>query len=195
MLPRTIWIGTENGISCFDGKSFRNLTAAEGLIDGDVNSIIEDKNGDIWIGTRGNSYVYDGKTFTPITNQDGLTFQNVRTIIEDQKGDIWLGGNDGLWRYDGKAYAQLSTKFTGYIYEARDGQIWVSAVDGDDGYDMSLYLLDKGLPPSGQDHLTTVLDVNGQVFGIVEDTNGDIWFGTERGACRYDGAAFHYYDD
>ena len=191
----TIWIGTQAGISRFDGKSFQNLTATEGLVDGDVNSIVEAKNGDFWIGTRGHSYVYDGASFTPITKPDGLAFQNVRTILEDRAGSLWLGGNDGLWRYDGQAYTQHSPKFTGFLYAAKDGRIWVSAMDGTEGYDMSLYLLEKGASPSDPRQLRTVIDVDGQVFGITEDAKGDIWFGTERGACRYDHATFHYYED
>ncbi|MFT4647718.1 MAG: ligand-binding sensor domain-containing protein [Glaciecola sp.] len=183
-----IWIGTEKGISCYDGKVFRNLTAAEGLIDGDVNAIVEARDGRFWIATRGESYVYDGDTFMPITTQDGQTPKNFRTIIEDQKGDIWLGGQDGLWRYDGKIYTQHSTKFIGYLYETKDGRIWTSA-EGTNG--MSLYVLDIGSVSSGQDPLTSVLDLNGQVFGIVEDTNGDIWFGADDGTFRYDGVAFH----
>ncbi|MEM7168125.1 MAG: two-component regulator propeller domain-containing protein [Planctomycetota bacterium] len=186
-----LWIGTERGISLFDGQSFRNLTAANGLLHGDVNSIIEDRQGRMWIGTRGDSYIYDGQSFLPITNQDGLTFQNVRSIIQQENGDILLGGNDGLWRYDGRGYAQLSTRFIGYIYEAANGRIWISAANGDGGYSMALYVLDVSPPPSG-DPLTTILDVDGQVFGIVEDVRGDIWFGTERGAIRYDGKSFHY---
>jgi ligand-binding sensor domain-containing protein len=184
----TIWIGTEKGISCYDGQSFRNFTAADGLIDGDVNAIVEAQDGDFWIATRGESYIYDGHSFRPITTQDGLTPKNFRTILEDQKGDIWLGGQDGLWLYDGKAYTQLSTKFIGYLYETKDGRIWSSA-EGPNG--MSLYVLDTEAVSAGQDPLTSVLDVYGQVFGIVEDANGDIWFGADDGTFRYDGVAFH----
>ncbi len=185
-----IWIGTEKGISCFDGKAFRNFTAKEGLISGDVNSIIEDRKGRMWIGTRGDSYIYNGTTFAPITNHDGLTFQNIRCIIQDRKGNIWWGGNDGLWRFDGATYTQLSTKFGGYIYEARDGNIWVSAMDGPQGYDMSLYRVDSDTPHTGKDNLTIVHDEAGQVFGIVEDADGNIWFGTEQGVTRFDGKTF-----
>lgn len=190
-----IWIGTENGISCFDGISLRNFTAEEGLLSGDVNSIIEDQNGRMWIGTRGESYVYDGTTFTPITNQDGLTFQNIRSIIQDQQGNFWWGGKDGLWRYDGTTYTNLTPKFTGFIYETRDGHIWVSATGGLEGHGMSLYRFDAGVPPSGKDQLTTIHDENGQVFGILEDADGNIWFGTERGVTRYDGKGFKLFNE
>ncbi|MFM9949725.1 MAG: two-component regulator propeller domain-containing protein [Saprospiraceae bacterium] len=31
---------------------------------------------------------------------------------------------------------------------------------------------------------------NGQVFGILEDTDENIWFGTVHGVCRFDGKTF-----
>src|ERR1700734_1172067 len=54
-----IWFGTENGSSCYDGKSFRNYR-----LNGSVNSIIENKTGKFWFATPGNTFVYDGKAFT-----------------------------------------------------------------------------------------------------------------------------------
>ncbi len=190
----TIWIGTERGISCYDGTSFSNFTAEDGLVDGDVNSIVEDRNGDIWIATRGNSYVYDGTRFAPITTPDGLTFRNVRSIIEDDAGMIWLGGSDGLWRTDGRTYTQLSPRFTGYLYEARDGRIWVSAEAGGDRYGMALFVVDPGARSIVEDPLEAVIKLKGQVFGIEEDTDGNIWFGTERGIQRYDGTTFRTFE-
>jgi len=190
----TIWIGTERGISCYDGTSFRSFTAEDGLVDGDVNSIVEARDGKIWIATRGSSYVYDGARFTPITTPDGLTFRNVRSIIEDDAGMIWLGGSDGLWRTDGRTYTQLSPRFTGYLYEARDGRIWVSAQAGGDVYVMGLFVVGPGAGPIVQDSLETVIELPGQVFGIEEDTDGNIWFGTERGIQKYDGSTFRTFE-
>jgi len=190
-----LWIGTVNGISRFDGTTFRNLTAKDGLRSADVNSIVQDRAGRIWIGTRGDSYTYDGSTFTPVTNQDGLAFQNVRSIIQDQQGNLWLGGNNGLWRYDGATYTNLSPIFSGFIYETRDGRIWVSAAGGRLGSGWSLCRVDAGTPPAKMDELTTIHDENGQVFGILQDAKGSIWFGTEHGPTRYDGEKFKRFSE
>src|SRR5580704_1464044 len=81
-----IWFGTENGASCYDGKSFRNYR-----LNGIVNSIMEDKTGKFWFATTGNTFVYDarlpdgqGKAFTVFTH-DGKPFTNVRSITEVKK--------------------------------------------------------------------------------------------------------------
>lgn len=35
----------------------------------------------------------------------------------------------------------------------------------------------------------------GCFFGILEDKEGGIWFGTLNGVCRYDGNTFNYFKD
>ena len=36
---------------------------------------------------------------------------------------------------------------------------------------------------------------NGQVFGILEDTEENIWYGTEHGVCRFDGKGFNCFSE
>jgi len=60
-----IWLTTEqDGVWCYDGKSFKNFTTNNGLVNDSVFSILEDKNGNLWFGTRGFGLSrYDGKNF------------------------------------------------------------------------------------------------------------------------------------
>ncbi|MGD2105588.1 MAG: two-component regulator propeller domain-containing protein, partial [Anaerolineae bacterium] len=45
----TIWIGAaDNGVSRFDGVSFTRYTAAHGLIDNEILSIVEAPDGAVW---------------------------------------------------------------------------------------------------------------------------------------------------
>jgi hypothetical protein len=156
-----------------------------------VNSIIEDKTGKLWFCTRGNTFVYDGTTFTVFTH-DGKPFRNVRTIIEDRKGNIWLAGNDGLWRYDGSTFTNFNKKFVGYVMEDKKGHIWTSSEsDQGQGWALSRYnekslyrsllLNSPVLKPT-----VTVIINKPMIFGILEDDQGNIWFGAD-GVYRYDG--------
>ncbi len=43
-----IWIGTDRGLSVFDGKLFKNYTTKEGLCENTILEIKEDKSGRIW---------------------------------------------------------------------------------------------------------------------------------------------------
>jgi ligand-binding sensor domain-containing protein len=61
-----IWLSTDkNGVFSYDGKTFKNFTTKDGLVNDSVKSILEDKNGNVWFGTRGFGLSrYDGSTFT-----------------------------------------------------------------------------------------------------------------------------------
>jgi len=190
-----IWIGTRVGVSCYNGKIFKNYTKEDGLVDNDINGMIEDQEGKIWFAARGEACYYDGKQFTKITTQDGKSFTNARSIILDSKGNIWLGGNDGLWRYDGHSFKDFKTPFIGNIYEDSKGTIWVSQSVGGQSYDMSLNRYDLHNLFSPEPKSTEVIQPLGQVFGILEDSENNIWFGHERGVCRYDGLSFEYFEN
>ncbi|MCB0588537.1 MAG: hypothetical protein KDD06_24810 [Phaeodactylibacter sp.] len=189
-----IWFGTEGGASRYDGRSFRNFTTKEGLADNDVNAIIQDKAGKFWFGARGHACLYDGKTFTEVTNGIGVPFENVRSIIEDKQGNIWLGGNDGLWRFDGSSFTNFTTDFVGYIYEDSKGNIWTST-EGADTHNWVLSRYDELSLSYGKATPTQIQPQAGMLFGILEDTNGNIWFGALNGVCRYDGKSFNYFKD
>ena len=45
-----IWLGTESGLSRFNGSTFTNFTAADGTAGSGVFSIAEDTLGRIWFG-------------------------------------------------------------------------------------------------------------------------------------------------
>ncbi len=193
-----IWFGTQGGISKYDGNSFQNFTTKEGLTDNDVNAIVEDKNGQFWIGTRGDACFYDGQTFTNFKNKEGKSFKNVRCVIADKNGYIWLGGNDGLWRYDPdknlELLSNLSTKFVGYIYEDTKGNIWTNS-EGEDSHQWVLSRYDAKPFPYELPIATPIRTEDNMFFGIIEDRESNVWFGTLKGICRYDGKSFNYFRD
>lgn len=189
-----IWFGTEGGASCYNGKSFQNFTKNEGLPHNEVNSIIEDKSGKFWFGTREGACIYDGKVFTNVINKEGKPFKNVRSIIEDKKGNIWLGGDNGLWQYDGNIFTKFTEKFVGYIYEDKKRNIWTSSVSHNGkGWAISRY--DAESLSNTKATVTEVIAQQGMLFGILEDLEGDIWFGTLNGVYRYDGNTFKDFKD
>lgn len=190
-----IWMGVFGGVSCYDGKTFRNY-----IIQGDsmyadrsgkifldrpaneVNTVLEDKTGKLWFGTRGKGFVYDGKTISVIANK-GKPFTGINSIIEDKQGAVWLGGKDGLWRYDGVAFKRFAPNAVSYVLEDRKGNIWTSSVTAKGG--MLRYYHRKTL-----DYLRpTITDINPManvVFGFLEAKDGSVWFGSE-GIYQFDG--------
>ncbi len=178
---RNIWMGTEKGVVIYDGKTYKAITEENGLINGDVNSIVEDEKGRVYIGTRGVLQVYENGIFTEVKQTDGSSFYNVRTVIIDREERMWLGGNDGLWVIDGDKQIQLSKDFAGYIFEDSKGEVWVGSV----GAGMRNWVLKKYTIsdlPLTEFNVELMHNQEGQIFGIMEDDEGMIWFGHENGA-------------
>ena len=183
-----IWFGTDKGVSLYDGKKFTNFTTGDGLSGNSVNAIMQDKTGRIWIGThrgeKSDACYYDGKSFKTFAKEDGTRFSNVRSIVEDKEGIIWIGSQDGLCRFDpnaGKAdevsMTFMTTDFIGYILEDKKRNLWLSkGVEGSS--DMTLTKFDG--------KTFTEIKRDRQIFGIIEDSTGKIWFGSIGGAYRYD---------
>ncbi len=95
-----IWLGTLNGLVCFDGTRFRvfNKDNTEQLKDNTVKALVEDRKGTLWIGTSegGLTLLKDGefKTYTP-GEYPGL--KEISAIYEDGEGTLWIGTkNSGL---------------------------------------------------------------------------------------------------
>ncbi|QDK81111.1 histidine kinase [Spirosoma sp. KCTC 42546] len=179
----TIWFGTNGGVSRYDGKSFRNFTIEGGLSTNDVNAILEDKTGKLWFGTRGYTYVYDGKTFSFFSHK-GTSFGDIWSIIEDRKGTIWLGGGNGLWRFDSGTITQFTQNPILRVFEDKKGNIWTISQIAPGRFGLFRYD-EKSL--SDKKPAVTEIAQSLNLFGILQATDGRIWFGAYDGVYRCDG--------
>lgn len=185
-----IWFGTENGATRYDPtlsiipnqKSMETFTKENGMPDHDINAIVQDNTGRYWFGTRGEAAFFDGETFSVIKGPNGDSFTNVRSIVKDKKGKMWMGGNDGLWCTDEKSYINYRENFVGFIYEDRQGNILTSEVPRGTR-DWTLYHYDQETLYDEKVSPKILREQVGQLFGLMEDNDGQIWFGHEYGYC------------
>lgn len=100
-----VWISTGNGISCFNGKSFRNYLNLKTASNTFFNTIETKNHGLLTFGVNG-IYKFSGSDFVHILPE----LDNVRGITCDRKGNLWIGCKKGLYSYDGNklTYFQLS---------------------------------------------------------------------------------------
>ncbi|MFH1140524.1 MAG: hypothetical protein V1724_02385, partial [Chloroflexota bacterium] len=109
----TIWFGTDEGVSRYDGMKWKSFTAAEGLAGNKVKAIWGDGKGAVWIGTSTGLSRYDGASWQTFTRKDGLSGNNVRGIWGDQQGHVWVAtepvGQEagGVDFYDGTGWRSL----------------------------------------------------------------------------------------
>ncbi|HEY0031397.1 MAG TPA: two-component regulator propeller domain-containing protein, partial [Bacteroidia bacterium] len=188
----TIWIGTKgNKAFRYDGKKFSQVTSAEGLLNDNVYSFIQDKNGKIWLGTGGGVFVYsDGKINKHYGIEEGLCNTYAGSMIIDKFGTIWVGTDNCVAYFDGNSFKSISTKeglTSGTVYLINSdnyGNIWVGTNKGLD----KIALNEKGEIESirnyGKDEGFRGIECNSRATCI--DQNGCLWFGTIKGAIKFD---------
>src|SRR3984957_9263711 len=96
-----IWVGTETGVSRFDGTHFKNFTTNDGLPDVEILEMFSDSRGRVWMAPFRKSvcYYFQGK----IHNQDNDTLLrrmhfkgNVENFAEDAAGNILIQESSAL---------------------------------------------------------------------------------------------------
>ncbi|KTF11713.1 ligand-binding sensor domain-containing diguanylate cyclase [Pseudoalteromonas sp. H105] len=90
-----IWLGTQFGLSRFDGHTFTNYNTLNTtfLPSNGINKLLIDSEGYLWVGTKKGIVVLDPQTMAA---QEYLVKGPVRDVIEDSRGSIWIAAN-GLY--------------------------------------------------------------------------------------------------
>ncbi|MBR5400724.1 MAG: hypothetical protein IK102_02830 [Treponema sp.] len=191
-----IWLGSnDEGLQKISDKGNKLYTINEGLPNNSIRTLTEDKEGNIWVGTAG-GVVYitpDGKLITP-QFAPGTTASGVIAshIFCDNVGRIWLtiSNENGFFLYTNGVFRPLLEfeKFGRYfattIYQDKTDVFWIGL--GDKG----ICRMENGMA----EHIKTrtLLDTV-PTCSILQDKNGDIWFGTEHGLVVYTKGEFVEY--
>lgn len=170
---------------------YESISIAQGLSQGMVFAILQDKEGFIWVATKNGLNRYDGYGFRVFTNDPyntkSLSNNTITALFEDSKGRIWAGTeNAGLNVYDKKngefyrianhaadVQSLSGNRIRNSIIETNDGKIIVPAEDaGFNVITLPVNLSDKKNIP-----VITRLSLpdHKQVYGIGKDKAGVIW--------------------
>ena len=100
-----LWFSTAEGLSRFDGYSFKNYGTSEGLPNPNVYDLLETRSGAYWVATGGglcrlalrNPAQSGSSMFTvsPLPSAAGL---DVHALAEGHDGTLWVGTRKGLCR-------------------------------------------------------------------------------------------------
>ena len=180
-----LWIGTNEGLSRFDGKFFVNYTTQDGLADNQIHTLLEDHQGHLWIGTDEGLSRFDGERFTNYTTQDGLPSNQIYTLLEDQQGHLWIGTGESLSRFDGESFTSYFTENglpsgrISSLLQTTDGALWIGTWGGlshFDGERFTNYTTQDGL-------------AGNQLNALVQTASGTIWIGSGAGLSRCEDSA------
>ncbi len=77
---------------------FINYRSSEGLPQGNITALLQDREGFIWVGTQAGLGRFDGTRFQTFTTREGLAGNYITGLEMDRDGDIWVASQDGLNR-------------------------------------------------------------------------------------------------
>ena len=197
-----VWLATEDGLCKYDGYTFSsyrpNKSNPNSLLDNLTKCSFTDKAGDLWIGThsgisRFNPMIDGFEHYTlKVKSKTDRTDLEINSIVDADQNKLFVGTTDGhillmdkaskateeLFVYDSgsrifKLYA-IST-----LYYDRTGILWIGT------YNQGLLKYD--LKRKQLEHFTTEngLSTHNYILSITEDSEKNIWFGTQSGLCIY----------
>ena len=98
---------------------FTHLTTNDGLSQGYVTAILQDRRGFMWFATRDGLNRYDGNSFVVYKNNPNdpgsLSSNFIQDLIEDDRGYLWIATNTGVNKFD-----PTTERCTRYLHDPND---------------------------------------------------------------------------
>lgn len=185
----SLWLGTEGaGLIRIRSGVTTSIFTAQGLSDGFVRAILEDRAGRIWIGTDDGVFWLESNRVQRLDTTKFGTPLSVHALMEDSAGRIWIGGSKVLVlrppadpgalgathkysQLDWKEYAlpgAYSENRVKSILQTSNGDVWVGTVGG----------LDRLAVGAGSSSFVRVPDIVGTVRTMRQTSDGRLWVGT-----------------
>ncbi|MEM9558187.1 MAG: two-component regulator propeller domain-containing protein [Acidobacteriota bacterium] len=178
--------------------NFRHLGTEQGLSQGSVHALLQDRRGFMWLATQDGLNRWDGQRFVTYKHDpadaDSLAAPHVWSLAEDAAGRLWIGTDGGgLDRLDGESMLAgrlADGVFTHHRHDPDDseslasdrvralvvdrrGVLWVGTDAG-----LQRYL--------GAGRFETLTTADPRILTLSEEADGTVWAGTRGGAERFD---------
>jgi signal transduction histidine kinase/ligand-binding sensor domain-containing protein len=137
-----MWIGTDGDglvrlrrqqVDDLTTGRFESLKVRDGLSNGSIPALYEDREGSLWIGSNDGLNRLRDTRFTTFTTREGLSADAVNSLMAARDGTVWIGTDGGglthLHSGGTTVYTTargLATNYIGALFEASDGTLWIS---------------------------------------------------------------------
>ncbi len=182
----SLWIGTRNGLSHFDGSTTVNYTTEDGLAGNDIASITQDASGTLWVAAENSGLSRrEGDRFIQVHLTDAEADRSLNGVHATADGRVWAGGT-GLFCLTGTNIVR---------YSETNGLPAVQVFKVTSGPDHRLWLgTDMGLVSFDGSRFVNVVREAGLVPFVADGPrvgpDGSVWFGSwGQGLWRYDPSA------
>jgi ligand-binding sensor domain-containing protein/signal transduction histidine kinase len=175
---------------------FTHLSSEQGLLQSNINQILQDDQGFIWFATMDGLRRYDGYHFKEYRhdpgNPTGLSGNTIWALYKESSGKLWIGTDTGLDQYDPATdrithYASdpKTVGIEGPVYDInldRKGTLWLATTRG-------LCRLDPATrrtvryqhEPNDSNSLS-----DSQIKSTFEEKDGTFWVATLKGLDIFD---------
>lgn len=189
-----IWLATYNGISKYDGYSFKNYKSKPSdkvfMKKNRIDRIVEDKIGRIWIksnSTQSNAYCFNPETesfwSTDLIKNSSIKNFTLSKIVSQKSGYVWLLSEssgcilvkDSLFNANvyNKKSNNLHTNNVRFVYEDQQQNSWILTDNG-----ITLIKKDKLNKPI---HYFLGKKTSAHSFYSAIEVDHEIWFGASNG--------------
>lgn len=171
-----IWLGTAQGVVIFDGKRFSRPQGELGQMRKPILALAQDSTGIVYAGTKDNLYAYQRGKLTQVEIPESILLAQIKSLFVDRDNRVWImthsdihcldqEGNIDFSKQDGLWQNRIND-----MYQDKFGTIWF----GTDG---------NGLTRLDDESFVhyAVGQAKGRVFTVHQQTNGDVWVGTDAG--------------
>ena len=185
----TMWFGTIDGVTRYDGENFQTFTTEDGLSRNTIGLIFEDRRGMLWFA--------DGMLSSHLERGKSMDMSYMAMPLSELAKEL---DNEtptetgvppplrGVSRYDGQAFRIFTTddglrrETVKDIFEDKRGTLWFATFSGVNYYDGEKF---NHLIMHGPIGMNILPDWWSQVAAIAQDTAGNFWFGTTAGITYY----------
>ena len=215
-----LWVGSITALIEFvpqanaDGSGFRDYMSALVLSKLFVQTLAEDRDGNLWIGTDNSALKLARNGFTTYTQADGLGESRVSSIFESRAGDLGVmtifSSAKRLSWFDGKRFSAIRPRlprrltYFGWGWDQltlqdQAGEWWLPTGQGLVRYPKVSHVRQLATTPPKAIYTTRDGLVSNDIFRLYEDSRGDIWIATFSeagcGITRWERATetFHHY--
>lgn len=196
-----VWIGTDKGFNLYDPKTenfdrrWQAALAGFHLPEAGVEDIFKDDEGNYWFLQTGYGLSkYDPRTKKTVTlkhSPAGLSSNRVSDMGQDSAGNFWVIHRNGmLEKIDGRTLSVIERHDYFYRKGGREALYYELLVDSDDDLWVYIPFHARGVfyynsEAQSFSHFyegnATVPLNNDLVTGVVEESRGVIWLGTDHG--------------